>query len=175
MTKSLSGSQNPTYPLDPLEGFSRGWVAKKILMVLGQSKFQISGRETPQDPLRSIYDSGTPSDPLAQWAAMRTYKNFKMRWIAYQTKILAFRSNNNWFFPLLNMQHINYNTFEMYHHDTRFLGFALFYLIKSTLTSYNFNGWWSFNVPGMPFESPECLLSCNIFKILELDPPLKIC
>ena len=106
---------------------------------------------------------------------MRTYENFRIRWIVYQTKILAFRSNNNRFFPILNKQHINSNTFEMYHHDTRFSGFALFYLIKSTLTSYNFNGGGSSNVPGIPFESPECPLFSNIFKVLELAPPLKIC
>ena len=91
----------------------------------------------------------------------------KRNQILHQTKVLAFRSNNNRSFPNLNKQHINSNTFEMYHHGTILSGFVLFYLMKSILTSYNFNGSGSSDMPSIPFESPERSLSSNIFKLLE--------
>ena len=111
---------------------------------------------------------------MTQWAAMRTYENLRFRWIVHQTKILALRRNNIRFFTLLYKQNINPNTFKMYYHHTKFSDFVLFYIIKWTLISYNFNDDGSSDMPVLPFESPECPLFDDIFKVWEDQSPSKL-
>ena len=98
----------------------------------------------------------------------------KNEWHSYQTKIWAFKRNSMRFFKLLYKQNINSNTFEMYYHHTKFSGFVLFYLIKWTLTSWNFNGGRSSGMRNIRFESSDCSLSRNVFKVLKDPPPLKV-
>ena len=62
----------------------------------------------------------------------------------------------------------------MYYHLTKFQGFALFYLVKPTLTSYDFNIGESLDMPSIPFTSLECPLSCSVFKVLENQPSPRI-
>ena len=66
------------------------------------------------------------------------------------------------------------NFTEMYYHHTKLSSFVVFYLIVSNLAFYNFSGGGSSSIQSIPFESLECLLSRNFFKVLEDPPPLKM-